>query len=138
MEKRTLLLIRDDKSDKQTKGRLFVLDERGAVAYSCFTLELPWRDNRQNVSCIPLGRYKVKKRISHKYGEHLHILGVPGRSWILIHEANFVTQLRGCVAVGKSKADINGDGLRDLVESVRAKKELLRHLPNETEIEIKP
>jgi hypothetical protein len=138
MKKRTLLLIRDDKSDKQTKGRLAVLDENGAVVYSCFTLELPWRGNRQNVSCIPPGQYKVRKRTSHKYGEHLHILGVPGRTYILIHEANFVTQLRGCIAVGKSKADINGDGLRDLVESVRAKKELLKHLPDETEIEVKP
>ncbi|MBD3630528.1 DUF5675 family protein [Cyclobacterium sp.] len=137
MNKNSLSMIRDVQSPNDTRGRLFVLDENGAIVFFCFTLELPWKDNQQNISCIPEGRYKVKKRSSQKYGNHLHILDVPGRSWILIHEANFVSQLRGCIAIGKARADINGDGLEDVTESVKTKHALLELLPDETEIVIR-
>ncbi|MFO7825431.1 MAG: DUF5675 family protein [Cyclobacterium sp.] len=137
MNRNSLSMIRDVQSPNQTKGRLFVLDENGAIVFFCFTLELPWKENQNFISCIPSGRYKVKKRYSKKYGWHLHILGVPGRTWILIHEANFVRELLGCIAIGKNRADIDGDGLKDVTESVKTKQALLELLPDETEIVIR-
>ncbi len=30
------------------------------------TLELPWRDNQRNISCIPAGSYTCRQRISNR------------------------------------------------------------------------
>ena len=63
------------------------------------TIELPWLQNKQRVSCIPEGNYRIVKRWSYKFGWHLHILNVPGRSFILFHPANDAAkQLKGCIA----------------------------------------
>jgi len=95
----------------------------------CYTLELPWRENRKNISCIPIGEYEVERRTSEKYGEHFHILDVPDRSYILIHSGNFHNQIRGCVLVGEELADINKDGLPDVTNSKKTMKMLLDRLP---------
>lgn len=100
------------------------------------TLELAWKNNQSKVSCIPKGKYKVRKRTSAKYGEHFHILNVPNRSFILIHFANFHSDLLGCIAVGKGLADINKDGRLDVTSSRQAMKEMLSALPNEFDLEI--
>ena len=75
----------------------------GVIRYGrdkiCHTIELPWRDNEVNVSCIPEGRYLLEKRITHERGFHLILKSVHGRSWILIHPANDAeTELEGCIA----------------------------------------
>lgn len=65
----------------------------------CKTIELPWRDNRGNVSCIPEGRYRLGLYPSVRRGMRIRVEGVPGRSGILIHAANDATaELRGCIA----------------------------------------
>jgi hypothetical protein len=65
----------------------------------CFTIELPWRENQSNISCIPEGRYELAQRFHEHYGWHIHLLNVPGRDWILIHPATDAQiQLRGCIA----------------------------------------
>ncbi len=131
-----LILRRTKYSPEQTEGHLFVHDLRGNPVFECFTLELPWKDNIPHVSCIPVGEYKVVPRTSPKYGDHLHILDVPGRSLILIHQANYVDQLLGCIAVGRSRADLNGDGLQDITASVATKNDLLRFITGPTTIKI--
>ena len=100
------------------------------------TLELAWKNNASKISCIPKGKYKVRKRTSAKYGEHFHILNVPKRDFILIHAANFSSQLLGCVAIGKGLFDLNGDGRLDVTSSKQAMKEMLSALPNEFDLEI--
>lgn len=99
-------------------------------------LELAWKNNASKISCIPKGKYKVRKRTSAKYGEHFHILNVPKRDFILIHFANFHSDLLGCIAVGKGLADINKDGRLDVTGSRQAMKEMLSALPNEFDLEI--
>jgi hypothetical protein len=65
----------------------------------CSTIELPWKMNRPQVSCIPEGIYALKKRYSPRFGHHLHVIAVPGREWILIHAANHAAaELKGCIA----------------------------------------
>jgi len=65
----------------------------------CFTIELPWLQNQHNISCIPEGRYELRKRFVQKFGLHLLVVDVPERSWILIHPATDAkTQLKGCIA----------------------------------------
>jgi hypothetical protein len=133
----TLSLVRTHMLPEQTKGELFVLDENAQVIFQCYTLELPWKDNQQNISCIPPGRYAITPRWSKKYKDHIHILDVPGREWILIHEANFVSQLRGCIAVGRARIDINGDGLKDVTSSIATKMQLVKLITGPSQIIIR-
>jgi hypothetical protein len=100
------------------------------------TLELSWKKNAKQISCIPKGVYKVRKRTSAKYGEHFHILNVPNRDFILCHHGNYHTDILGCILPGKGLADINKDGRLDVTGSRQAMKELLATLPKEFELEI--
>lgn len=126
-----LLLERIDGSKVQTIGRMYALDKNDTSVYNCPTLELPWRENKNSISCIPEGTYKVVKRISKKFGEHFHVLDVEGRSYILIHKGNYYTDIRGCILVGKDLSDINRDGHIDVVSSGSAMEDLLKIMPEE-------
>ncbi|MFK7001501.1 DUF5675 family protein [Flavobacterium oreochromis] len=65
----------------------------------CYTIELPWKNNEKKVSSIPEGKYFLQKRFSSKYKHHLEIVGVPQRSLILVHPANYALQeLQDCIA----------------------------------------
>ncbi len=77
-----------------TNGRL---DLDGTfIAYS---IELPWNRNERGTSCIPEGRYFIRKRYSCKFQWHLEIVGVPHRDLILFHCANHaLSELQGCIA----------------------------------------
>lgn len=122
--------------DKQTVGILFVVDSMNRIVYTCNTLELPDFNNQRQKSNIPAGKYKVVKRNSPKYGNHFHILDVPNRDLILIHQANYVRQLLGCIAVGSGLSDIDKDGLIDVTNSVATMTILNSLLPKNFEIEI--
>ena len=126
--KSTLLRLRDD--GQESLGTLFIYDELEKV-FECKTLELPWKGNKTSISCIPTGTYHVNHRWSAKHKNHLKIEDVEGRTDILIHIANYVTQIEGCVGVGKTFADINGDGLTDITSSGNTLKELVSIVPIE-------
>lgn len=76
----------------------------------CVTCELPWLDNAPGVSCIPPGTYAVVRHASPKFplGNTWEITGVPARSGILIHNANDIADLEGCIAVGQYFGMLNG------------------------------
>ena len=76
-----------------------------------YVLELPWLENQPLISCIPEGLYTLKKRYSFKFREHLHVREVPGRTHILFHAANRVSELQGCLAPVSAFTQI-GVGLR--------------------------
>lgn len=91
-------------SDQGTQGVLILPD-----GVFCCTLELPWRDNRANVSCIPCGEYDVAIRKSPRFGKVYEVKNVPGRSFILLHPGNLAgdihrgyrTHVEGCILLGK-------------------------------------
>jgi hypothetical protein len=122
--------------DKQVTGRLFVYDDSGKLLLSLDTLELAWKDNKRRVSCIPEGEYKVIKHVSPKFGECIWFQDVPNRSEILAHRGNYHTDILGCVLLGLYSKDINNDGLKDVVSSVRAMRKLLKVVPSEFTITI--
>ena len=126
---------RYDHGKKQTLGRLFVLDGK-RVVYTCHTLELPWKNNQFQVSCIPEGTYKVVRRTSARFKNHFHLTNVPDRSLILIHAGNYYTDILGCILVGKGLADLNKDGLKDVTSSKATLTDLLAQMPSNFEIEI--
>lgn len=65
------------------------------------TIERPWKNNAVGESCIPAGEYAVTWTRSPKFGRSTYELhGVPNRSAIRIHPANWAVQLEGCIALG--------------------------------------
>ena len=65
----------------------------------CNTIELPWKKNEKRVSCIPEGKYFIRKRYSQKFKWHLEVVDVKNRSFILFHPANnALNELNGCIA----------------------------------------
>lgn len=82
----------------------------------CNTIELPWRDNHSQVSCIPEGCYPLIKWESPRHGWCLMVTNVPNRSLILIHPANnALRDLRGCIA---PVTTITGPGCGDMSRAV--------------------
>ena len=101
-----LLIIRDTFSKISTMGELFINGER-----FCDTLELPYKNNKRSVSCIPAGEYKVRLRYPRESAtrDYLHLLvqEVKDRSYILFHRGNTAKDTRGCILVGQgSQQDV--------------------------------
>ncbi len=75
-------------------------------ARTVHTIELPWRDNRRQRSCIPPGAYRCALVQSPRFGRVYGVANVPDRTHILIHASNlagdvdlgWTTQLHGCIA----------------------------------------
>lgn len=65
------------------------------------TLELPWKDNARNISCIPDGIYECKLGYSNKWKTQVYqIDNVEGRDAIQIHIGNITNDIRGCILLG--------------------------------------
>lgn len=111
MSKLTITLTRIPTTDQGTFGMFAI-----AGGPTFFSLELPDRGNKRQESCIPKGTYQCKKINSPKHGECYQVFGVDGRDSIEIHSANFagdvskgfISQLLGCIALGKSIGIENG------------------------------
>lgn len=100
----SVLLARQRTTPEGTFGKLYIHGQ-----LFCHTLELPWLDNAPRRSCIPDGKYLVGWVRSPRFGWVYSLSGVPGRSYIRIHPANYAgdrasgwkTQLEGCIALGE-------------------------------------
>ena len=100
-------LVRDPTDDQGTRGALSAPE----LGFACLTLELPWRANKNGISCITAGSYTASVLFSsHWKRSVIWLNNVPGRSVIQCHPGNlagdaalgFETQVRGCILVGES------------------------------------
>lgn len=88
------ILLKRTYFEKGTNGEI---SYQGRVICAC--IELPWRNNKRGISCIPEGRYQLIRRKHPKHGLQLALSIVPKREGILIHPANFaLRELQGCIA----------------------------------------
>lgn len=131
-----VLIERKRREKTQTIGELAVYQDRVKPIFFCATMELEEDCNARRDDCIPIGTYDVVRRYSKKYGYHFHILNVPNRDLILIHECNYSSQLLGCIGVGEKVVDINKDGLDDIKNSKATKRKLLELLPEKFVLKI--
>lgn len=124
---------------KQTFGSFLVLDE-GEVILNVKTLELPYLQNKPQVSCIPPGEYWVDKVEHEVFGTCFLLNDVPNREGIYIHIFNYATGLtvetRGCIAPGLHYKDINSDGNYDISDSKKAMNLLRAILPSRFKLTI--
>lgn len=89
------------------------------------TLERPWiagpPGGTKGVSCVPPGRYQLVKHDTEAHPRTFALFnaelgvyhyelppGVQGRTACLIHVANWVSELRGCIALGMERMQ-NGE-----------------------------
>lgn len=91
-----IILQRLTTSEQGTFGVLLVYGRPYYV-----TLELPWKDNKKDISCIPPGTYHATKMFSEKFQKVVFVLhDVPGRDFIEFHIGNKIKDTLGCVLLG--------------------------------------
>ncbi len=132
-----LEIIRFSEDNKQTLSKFVAFDEYNCELMQGYILELPDNDNKSNISRINEGEYECVKRHSEKYGNHFHVLNVFDRSYILIHHGNYHSDTRGCLLPGDRLVDIDGDGLKDVVNSRRTMRKLYDTMDEQFKIIIK-
>lgn len=93
-------------------------------SFNCKTLERPWKNNQSNISCIPTGVYECKYTFSPRLLKYTYeILNVPNRTGIRLHSGNYAFKLNGkpdiygCILLGNGYNDINGDSVKDIINS---------------------
>ena len=97
-------LIRLVYTDKGTPGVLKLNGE-----FVCYTLERPWLNNEQNVSCIPEGNYKGRFQASGSFPDmRMYFQDIPDRSSVMFHWGNYVHNSKGCPLLGES-VNTSGD-----------------------------
>ena len=88
-----MILQRIHQDFEHTTGKLMTDSDE----FICWTLELPWKDNQRNVSCIPAGVYNCQwKRDDNR----VMVLDVPERDGIQIHIGNRTSDIQGCILPG--------------------------------------
>ncbi|ELB7341436.1 hypothetical protein RV032_002116 [Vibrio cholerae] len=109
----------------------------------CKTVERPWLDNRKGESCVPNGTYDLLPHQSPKFGKcyalsspelGVTVYGPSLRTHILIHPANRVDQLQGCIAPGLEFGVLKNDEGKNVwavLNSKTAFNQLLNWLNNE-------
>lgn len=130
------MLIRTQYASDYTQGVLLVFDYQQNLRFQCCTLELPWRNNMRQVSCIPEGTYQVVRRTSPKFNDHYHLLQVPGREFILIHPGNYTSQIMGCILPGREFKRLNADSIPDIIQSQATLTSLLKLMGDAFELQI--
>lgn len=115
-----VVLTRTDSRKDCTLGNLKIM---GVGHPTIYTLEEPWQENKQTISCIPKGTYKCvphnwKSSKAFRFGKVWEVTKVPNRLSILIHAGNTTDDIEGCILVGLSRGDLNG--LEAVLESRKA------------------
>lgn len=126
-----MLLYRNNYIGPEILGHLMIFEDKqdggSKMIFECKTIELEWKNSASNISCVPMGYYNLQYEYSNRFTMDLwELKGVPGRSEVKIHVANYYTQLEGCIAVGDMHTKINSDDYPD----VRNSKYTLERLHN--------
>lgn len=103
---------------------------KGAVFSNVFINGRMFANGLENEKfLIPRGQYTMVKDVDGTNGLSYELLGVPNRSAIEIHIANYISQLRGCIALGLSR------GANQLYESRKAL-EMLDYLLSDCDVSV--
>ena len=124
---RTAVLVRIPEELNRDQGTFGKLSTDSG--FMCFTGELPWRDNKSDISCIPAGVYQCGLVASNKFGSVYMVTTVPDRTEILIHAGNFCgnkskgfkSDVEGCILLGRAIGDLGGQrGVKNSKDAVKS------------------
>lgn len=124
----TAVLTRISDNGVETLG-LLVASYNGQT-FSCSTLELPWKDNQHDISCVPKGTYQCEVKPFHST-QRYELQNTAPRTGIFVHEGNYYKDVLGCILLGVSPLDINGDGQIDVTNSVNTIAKFMDFFHNE-------
>lgn len=126
-------------TEKATYGDAAVLDGNGNSVFDFHTLELPWKNNTRRISCIPPGEYTVVKMkpTSHRAYYYFMVCNVKDRDAILFHPGNYTSDILGCILPGSGFADLNKDGIKDIVNTKATLAKLTNMMPDTFRLIIK-
>lgn len=122
-----LELVELARIERSAEGTFGVLKVNGKSF--CLTCERPWEDNRPNVSCIPEGTYICEKVDSPHFGVTYKVRDVPGRSNILLHKGNTISDSKGCILPGRKFGKVSGE--RGVLESTSAFNDFMKAVRKE-------
>lgn len=100
----------------------------------CLTLEEPWKDNQQKISCIPVGVYRCVTHNGSKFKNVWRLENVKDREAVLIHAGNTLDDTEGCILVGARFGMVNGK--RAVLDSKNTLNQLRGLLPEEFDLDI--
>jgi hypothetical protein len=72
------------------------------------TLELPWRNNLNDISRIPAGSYTAKTREDGSKGWRIQLNGANPRTLVEIHIGNYPKNTDGCILLGSGRSATDG------------------------------
>lgn len=123
-----LTLTRIGTSNNGTFGKLKEGSKQVAV-----TCERPDNGN-QKMGCIPAGIYQVTPFQSPHLGHDFLVHDVPNRDMIEMHKGNTIKDTEGCILVGMSFGNVNGQA--GVLGSGQALGAMLDAYPDGFELEI--
>ena len=125
-------LIRTESTNQGTIGELTIKDKL------FYTMELPWKDNKKDISCIIAGTYDVVPIKHNRFGDCWLLKDVPDRTDILIHAGNFggdtehgwKSDVKGCIAPGLTRGfNVQQPMVGSSKEALKQINELLERKP---------
>jgi hypothetical protein len=120
MDRLVIERLRDSATEAQgILGTAELYHPAGIELWSGFSIELPWRDNVHEISCVPEGIYVAEVVFVQKFNMNLYLLkNVPNRTSCLIHVANwagdvskgFRSDVEGCTGLGEGHGMLTPPG----------------------------
>jgi hypothetical protein len=126
----TFTVNRTTETKTSTTGSFSLTNSGDKKTVTGATLELPWNNNKVNVSRIPAGSYGAFLRTTQGDFSYPRITlkNVPGRSGIVVHRGNTPDKTTGCILVGKTagKDRVNDSKtatteISDYIQNIQAK-----------------
>jgi hypothetical protein len=124
----TYILMRISMTNDCTFG---VMKDENNIPFMV-TLELPWRNNQHDISCIPVGTYKCIRINSPKHGNCFELQGVQDRQSVEIHIGNYPKDTEGCILTGTSF-----DGTAAVGRSTEAFQKFMQKLNGQNEFNLR-
>lgn len=108
---KTLVVSRILSNKKLTLSECYIRDKNtGIILLEFLGIELPWIDNTPYISCIPANKYyaiATRRWSNNKYA--LWVQDVPNRTQIMVHKANYPSDVLGCLGPGRHKLIENSE-----------------------------
>lgn len=140
MKKAKVEIFRVFQDTVQSSGICVIYDENMFPLFTALSLERGWRDNKPNVSCLPMGKHSLVLEYSNAFKTDLwEIKDTEPRTECKFHSASYWFHLEGCIALGRKHKKINSDNYYDVTDSRNTMKDFHSVLSefDEVELEIK-